>query len=87
VLLITYDLNKPGQDYDDFLKIIKSYAYARLSESSYAVDTAETPSVVYNKLRSDMDKNDYLCVMTLVPPYAGYNHKDVIDWLADHLPQ
>ena len=87
IRLITYDLKKPGQDYKDFLKTIKEYDWARLSESSYAVDTFETPTTIYNKLRPFMDNNDYLMVMTLTAPYMGYNAKDVIDWIQKHLPQ
>lgn len=45
-LLITYDLKKPGQDYSDFYKIIKSYSWARLSESSYAIATTEIPKSI-----------------------------------------
>ena len=72
VLLITYDLKKPGQDYTDFHKFIKSYgAWARLSESSYTVQTDEDPSTVYNKLAPHMDKN---------------GPKEVNEWLDQHLP-
>jgi len=87
IRLITYDLRKPGQDYKDFLKTVKEYSWARLSESSYAVDTSETPKTIYEKLRPYMDENDYLMVMTLTTPYMGYNLQTVIDWLTKHLPQ
>ena len=90
VLLITYDLNKEKKSkdgYEGLYKVIKSYSWARLSESSYAISTYETPQTVYDKLRPSMDGDDNLLVMTLTTPYRGYNRKDVIDWLTAQLPQ
>jgi len=86
VLLVTYDLKKPGQDYTDFLKVIRSYDYARLSESSYALNTTQSPSDVYNKLRPYMDANDHIYVINLKRPYSGYGPKEVNDWLEKNLP-
>ena len=85
VLLVTYDLKKPGQDYTDFLAIIRKYPYARLSESSYAIATNEAPKDVYNKLSPHMDKNDQLYVVTLRLPYLGLGPKEVNDWLTKNL--
>lgn len=86
VLLITYDLRKPGQDYKGFYQVIKNYAWARLSESSYAIETDKSPETIYNELRHHMDDNDNLMVITLTSPWYGYNGKDVIDWLQKRLP-
>ncbi len=58
VLLVTYDLKKPGQDYSDFYKVIKSYGWAKLSESSYAISTDKSPTTIYNELAPHIDKND-----------------------------
>lgn len=84
-LLVTYDLKKPGQDYKDFLELIRKYPYARLSESSYAISTYESPKNVYEKLVSHMDKNDQLYVITLCSPYFGMGPVNVNDWLASAL--
>jgi hypothetical protein len=85
VLLVTYDLKKPGQDYTDFLAIIRKYPYARLSESCYAIVTTEVPKDVYNKLYPHMDKNDQLYIITLQNPYWGLGPKEVNDWLIKNL--
>ena len=85
ILLVTYDLMKPGQDYSDLLKSIKSYPWAKLSESSYAIDTAKTPKQIYDELRSSIDQNDHLFVITLSRPYYGYGPKDVVAWLDGRL--
>ncbi len=86
VLLITYDLNKPGKDYDDLLKAIRNYSWARLSESSYAIKTEQTPQQVFDKLRPYLDQNDNIYIINLKKPYAGFGPKDVNEWLDNNLP-
>jgi hypothetical protein len=85
ILLVTYDLNKAGQDYEGFYKIIKSYAYAKLSESSYAVQTDESSAKLYEKLFSHIDKNDRLYIITLKKPYSCFGLPDVNNWLDKNL--
>ena len=88
VLLFTYDLNaernKKG-DYNELYKVRNSYAYAKLSESSYAIETSESPQTVYNKVSKYLDGNDALFVITLKRPYFGQGPKEVIDWLEKRL--
>ena len=85
VLAVTYDLNKPGQDYTDLLKTIRSYPYAQLSKSSYANLTTEAPQAVYLKISPCLDKNDNLFVITLSRPYSGHGPQMVDNWLAASL--
>lgn len=85
VLLVTYDLNKPGQDYSDFHKTIKKNSWAKLSESSYAIETIDAPQAVYSALKPYMDKNDNVYVINLRSPYFGQGPQDVNDWLSKHL--
>ena len=86
VLLITYDLKRPGQDYPDLLKYIKGHAWARLSESSYAIETSLSPSAVLAQARKFIDANDTIFVITLTSPWDGFGPKDVIEWLQKRLP-
>lgn len=86
VLLVTYDLNKPGQDYSDLLKTIKGYAYAKLSESSYAILTDKSPQTIYDQLKPTIDKNDNLYVINLKRPYSGQGPQEVNNWLEKRLP-
>lgn len=86
VLLVTYDLNTPGKDYNDLLKKIKSQNWARLSESSYAIFTTASPQAVFDQLKPYLDRNDYIYIITLKRPYTGYGPQDVNDWLEKHLP-
>ena len=81
VLLLTYDLNKKDRDYNKLYELRDKYARARLSESSYALDTTETPSQVYEKFRTVLDENDYLYIIPLRKPYMGFGLKEVNAWL------
>lgn len=85
VLLVTYDLQKPGQDYSGFHDVIKKNAWAKLSESSYAVDTTDSPQTLYNKLDPHMDTNDQVYVITLKSPYFGRGPETVNQWLSQRL--
>ena len=84
-LLVTYDLKKPGQDYSNFLNRIRSYEWARLSESSYAIQTNEAPSAVYTEMRQHLNPNDNIDVVNLKRPYAGYGSQVVNEWLESRL--
>jgi hypothetical protein len=86
ILLVTYDLNRPGQDYSDFHKIIKIYPNIKLSESSYAIQTDESPFDVYSLLNPHLDKNDQLYIITLRKPFHGFGPELVNDWLTERLP-
>lgn len=84
-LLVTYDLNTPGKDYADLLKKIKSYSWARLSESSYAISTTSDTQAVFNALKPFLDQNDYLYVITLGGPFRGFGPTVVNGWLENNL--
>jgi CRISPR-associated endonuclease Cas2 len=89
VLLVTYDLNKEGKskvDYNKFYKLRNSYNYARLSESSYALQTDESPDTVFNKMRAVIDENDFIYIINLKRPYTGFGLEEVNNWLANYLP-
>jgi hypothetical protein len=85
VKLVTYDLDKPGQDYTDLLKEIKKFSWARLSESSYAIETDLTPNQLYTRFKPYVDGNDTIYVITLTAPYFGWGPKEVNEWLDRHL--
>ncbi|KAA3504381.1 hypothetical protein DXM27_03860 [Rhizobium rhizogenes] len=81
VYLVTYDLNKETKRPDILKDIRDGDSWAMLSESSYAIETNETPRQVYDRLKKHLDGNDNLLVVTMKNPYYGQATKDVIDWL------
>jgi hypothetical protein len=85
LLLVTYDLNKPRQNYSDLIGEIKNYSNVRLSDSSYAIITDKPPSRVCGELKQYIDANDNIFVINLKRPYDGYGSSSVIDWLRKEL--
>jgi CRISPR-associated endonuclease Cas2 len=85
LLLVTFDLNKSGQDYSDLLNKIKSYSNVQLSKFSYAIITDKTPDAVYREIKKYIDTNDSIYIVNLKRPYAGYGSELVTDWLKKEL--
>lgn len=83
--LITYDLNNETTR-PNILGTIKSYNWARLSESSYAIETAQSVETVYVNLSRHLDTNDFCYVISLVRPYKGFGLNAVNEWLERYLP-
>ncbi|QIO42919.1 hypothetical protein HA464_02255 [Rhizobium leguminosarum bv. trifolii] len=83
-LLVTYDLNRE-QVRPKILEEIKRNAWAKLSESSYAIETYETPKQVYDRLSPYLDGNDNCYIITLAAPYYGQGPKLVNEWLDKRL--
>ncbi len=84
IYLVTYDLNKESIR-PKIVDEIRKTAFAKLSESSYAIDTAETPRQVYDRFLKHLDSNDNFYAITLRSPYFGQGPKEVNDWLAARL--
>ena len=88
IRLVTYDLNQEKKnrgDYEGLLKAIKQYSWARLSESSYAIETNREPKDLFSEFYQHLDSNDFLLVMTLNQPWWGTQKQDVMDWLLQKL--
>ncbi len=64
ILLVTYDLRKPGRDYRavaDYLRSFSSWAHPL--ESLWFVETVGTATQVRDRLRSVIDPNDGVLVL------------------------
>ena len=84
VFIATYDLNKEAKRPPVLKTIRDTWNYARLSESSYAVEAANADEV-YDRLRPLLDDNDNLFVIPLRKPYRGWGPQEVHDWLEGKL--
>lgn len=86
VLLITYDLNKETTR-PPIVKTIKEicYSWAKLSESSYVINTTLSVDQVFSKLKPLIDQNDNIYIITLKKPWSGYGPQDVNQWLEKNL--
>jgi hypothetical protein len=87
LLLVAYDLNKPEQDHTELLEQIKRYSNVRLTESSFAIITDETPKTVCGKLNKFINNGDNIYVITLKRPYDTCKPNLASDWLNKELTQ
>lgn len=79
---ITYDLKKPGQDYDGLYESIKSLgAWWHYLESTWLVDTQLNADSIYKRLDANIDKNDRLLIVNFGTDYQGWLDKDAWDWI------
>ena len=83
--IITYDLRKPGRNYDELYKRIKSYrSWAHITESSWAVATTQTSGQIRDHLKGAMDSDDKLLVGILgTSAWFGLPDK-VGQWIKDN---
>lgn len=92
VFQISYDLQDPGQDYDELFEAIKSYSgYCHILESTWFISTGSTSSAgnVRDELEDYVDANDELLV-TKMPSSGGGRwgttfSGDSTDWLHEEL--
>jgi len=89
VLIVSYDLVNPGQNYERLLQLIKAHSgWARLGGSAYLIQTEATPAEVRDKLKAVLDKNDKLYVGVSPPPSAWYGLSDEVSkWIVEHQKQ
>jgi len=89
ILIVTYDLINPGQNYEKLLQKIKAYQlWARLGGSSYLIGTNETPVQVRDSLMAVLDQNDKLFVGSCPVPSAWTGlPDDVSKWILENQPK
>jgi hypothetical protein len=63
VFIISYDLRKPGRNYESLYKAIKSVPYAHPLESVWLVQHGGPATVIRETLKAHIDKTDGLMVI------------------------
>lgn len=86
LLIVTYDLMHPGQNYETLIKQIKTYGtWARLGFSCYLIRTDQPVEAVRDFLLKSLDKNDKIYVGVAPPPSAWYGlGEEVSKWIHTH---
>lgn len=86
VLIISYDLTNPGQNYEALVKLIKAHGtWARLGGSAYLIFTEATPVSVRDNLKAALDRNDKLYVGVAPAPSAWTGmSEEISNWLQEN---
>ena len=85
VYMITYDLNKPGQNYDKLYEAIKKCSsndtWMHYLDSTWFIKTNLSTKQVYEQLAPCLDKSDNILVMEVTNNYYGYLPNKAWDYL------
>jgi hypothetical protein len=83
-ILITYDLNKPGQGYTDLYEAIKGLgAWWHYLDSTWIVSGYSlTATTVWNALQPHIDKNDSVFIVDITrDAHSGWLPQKAWDWI------
>jgi hypothetical protein len=88
-LLITYDLNRPGQNYKDLhdeIKAIGTTSWWHYLDSTWMVSTSLSVRQATERLLTKIDKSDRLLVLNVSnDENSGWLTEDAWDWIKQHL--
>jgi hypothetical protein len=85
--LITYDLNKPGQDYSKLFEAMKGLgAWGHHLDSTWIVKTNLSATQIRDRLNPPViDPNDGLLVVRLQGDWASWMTPDTNEWLQKNI--
>ncbi len=85
--IITYDLNKTGQNYESLEKAIKAYGtWAKIATTTYIIVSSSNSESIRNNLKQYIDNNDELFVGRLNGEAAWSGLSDETgSWLKENL--
>ncbi|MBQ3557828.1 MAG: hypothetical protein IJA11_08565 [Oscillospiraceae bacterium] len=86
--LVSYDLNKPGKNYNDVYEAIKAASdgtWCKPLESVWIIRSALSVNAVYDLIFPHLDANDRLLVIEVTNNSYWYLDKDVSDYLVKML--
>ena len=84
VYMITYDLNSPGQKYDDVIQAIKDCSvgvWCTFWKSSYMIKSYLSAQQISDKITPLLDGNDRLIVIKVTNDYQGWLAEDEWDYI------
>lgn len=87
-LLVGYDLNRPGQEYDSLIARIKQYPrWWHHLDSTWLINTDHSAVQVRDELKRFLDSGDELIVIDVSDrpaAWVGFSKRGA-DWLREHL--
>lgn len=83
--LITYDLAKPGRNYQPLYEAIKRLgSWCHALESVWLIETSRTAAQILDALLPLIDHNDSLFITGLSGEYSGWLGQNARQWLGSH---
>lgn len=86
VYVVSYDLNKAGQNYKDlYAELEDSPGWCREVDSTWLISTSETAEQLWARLKPHFDANDRCMIVTATRPYSGWMRDSAWEWMKNHL--
>lgn len=84
ILLISYNLNKPGQNYTALYDAIKTSGWWwHHLDSTWIIHSTNGPKYWHEKLAPNLDPNDSIIITEIKPNYWGFLPQKAWDWLKE----
>lgn len=85
--LVTYDLNKPEQNYSGLFEFLKSNKnWWHHLDSTWLIKSDEEIEIFKNKVKAQIDDNDSLLIINVTDDkYKGWLTKKAWDWLRNNI--
>lgn len=86
VYVVSYDLNKSGQDYVGLHNELKnSTSWWHYLDSTWLIYTSESADQLYDRIGKYIDKNDYVLVIEVRSNYSGWLPQKAWDWIKSYI--
>ncbi|GAA4168017.1 SinR family protein [Sphingobacterium ginsenosidimutans] len=86
VYVVSYDLNKSGQDYEGLYgELKKSPAYWHYLDSTWLIYTSESANELYDRIGGHIDRNDLALVIEVRRNYQGWLPEKAWEWIRQHV--
>lgn len=86
IFMISYDLNKPGQNYSKVRETIESFeAWCHYLESTYLIKTYSSIETVNEAISKHLDGSDRVIVCKVDKPIQGWLTDEQWKWINTNL--
>lgn len=85
--LVTYDLYRPGQNYDGLIEELKKTAgWWHYMKSTWILSSSESPAQIWERLKPQVDTTDSVLIIQVCDNVSGWLEKDAWEWIHKHVP-
>jgi len=87
-LLITYDLNKPGQSYADLYEVLKNLGsnWWHFLDSTWLVSTSLTVNQASERIKAVVDSGDHYLILNVTGDSSqGWLPQEAWDWIHKYI--
>jgi hypothetical protein len=88
VYMVSYDLNKPGQDYKGLYEELKNSSnWWHYLDSTWLIYTSESAHKLFDRLSPHLDKGDRILVIRVTNEYQGWLTEEAWQWIRQYVSE